>query len=213
MIASISLSDIIVSVIGALGAVAAAIIQHWISKRPPPTASGAQPSSLTVTRRRYLVAWRLVAALSLVVAVLAAMQVYQGLTRQPVTVEIRTPTENEPVDGQRYGGLEATVNSVPPGFEITIVVYDTNSHRYNPSDKLCDLQRANHLKCTDIYLGKDGTLTKAQNFVIEIVGITADAKKDFEAYNRTAVEQKYPGLVTLPAGVLIIGERGVVRRS
>ncbi len=105
------------------------------------------------------------------------------------------------------------MHSVPPGFEVTIVVYDPGSHRYNPSDKLCELQQADHLRCTDIYLGKDGPLTKAQSFIIEIVGITTDAEKDFAEYNSTAVARNYPGLVTLPAGVLIIGERGVVRRS
>ena len=126
MIDSISLSEIIVSLISASGAVAAAFISAWISRRNPRTASG----DLTVTRRRYLLAWRLVAALSLLLAVLMAVQIHQGITRKPVSVEIRTPTEYEPVDGQKYGGLDATVRSVPPGFEITIVVYDVNSRKY-----------------------------------------------------------------------------------
>lgn len=146
-----------------------------------------------MTRRHYLSAWWLVAVLSLIIAVLSINQIYQAVTRKPVSVDIRTPTKNEPIDAQRYGGLNATVKSVPPGFEITIVVYDVNSHRYNPSDKLCSIERHDHLKCTDIYLGKDGKLDKAQNFVIEIVGISPDAKKAFDAYNETAVARKYPG--------------------
>jgi hypothetical protein len=145
--------------------------------------------------------------------VLSTLQIYQSVAQDPVAVKINTPTQNEPVDGQKYAGLDASVDSVPPGFEITIVVYDPRSNRHNPSDKLCPVNGDGKIKCTPIYLGANEKPLKPVEFTIQIVAINENAKKAFKAYNDEAVMNRYPGLPTLPSGTLIIGQVGVIRRS
>ncbi|GAA3613862.1 hypothetical protein GCM10022223_32590 [Kineosporia mesophila] len=207
MFGPVSTSDVLVAAISAVGAVLATVLPPALERQRRLTAAAPTggPSSTRLGRRM----WVLVAFMSLLIAILSARQIYQALNRGPVEARVLTPTAGENIKGNKYAGLEAYIKNIPEGFEPTISVYDPGSKKYNPSDKLCTVRKNGRLDCPVVYIGKDDPF--ASKFTLQIVAIDKQAQGAFSNYNSTAVERHYPGLVTLPAGTLILKEVSVTR--
>jgi hypothetical protein len=156
-----------------------------------------------------------IAALGLLVATLtfavkdaaAAWSIFSPANPMAFVASIQSPAA---LRVSHQTELFGTYSALPSGTVIWAVTQDLDTNTLYPQDRPCSADRG-FFNCGIYYVGRsvDGA---GGRFKILIVAAAASASSDFLQYQlRKGGQDSNPGLVSLPAGCAIIGDKEVVR--
>ncbi len=198
-ISAIDITQILVTLISTIGAIVSARMGKRIESAPPST-----EKSSTTTK------WALGMWICIIVAVVNTVILgWRLLSPAPATkVAITYPVNLARVEQSET--LRGTVEGLPPGQVIWVVIFVQDVGRYYPQNRPADIEAGGKWSSL-VYIGQPNDSGK--RFDIIAVVANGEAQNAFNVYLADARDRSdWPGLEALPAGATIHDRITVTRK-